>query len=162
MTGMPVPDFIVELRRKVGRDLLWLPAVTAVVFDGDGPDGRVLLVRRSDTGEWTPIGGILEPGEQPAHGAEREVLEETGVTARVQRLVAVAATPPGAYGNGDRVQFLDLTFRCERVAGRAAVGDDESLEVGWFARDALPPMREEWRRSIDLAAPAEGEVLFHR
>ncbi|MBA2773338.1 MAG: DNA mismatch repair protein MutT, partial [Nocardioidaceae bacterium] len=39
---MPIPDFIVRLRQKVGHDLLWLPGVTAVVLRGE----EVLLVRR--------------------------------------------------------------------------------------------------------------------
>ena len=40
-----------------------LPGVSAVVFDDEG---RVLLGRRADTGKWSVIGGIPEPGEQPA------------------------------------------------------------------------------------------------
>ena len=72
---MPTPDFILRLREKIGHDLLWLPGVTAVVLDDRN---RVLLGRRADNGRWTLITGILEPGEQPAVGVVREVLEETG------------------------------------------------------------------------------------
>ena len=32
---MPVPDFVVSLRERIGHDLLWLPGVTAVVLNGD-------------------------------------------------------------------------------------------------------------------------------
>ena len=134
---MPVPEFVVELRRKIGQDLLWIPGVTAVVFDAAD---RVLLVRRTDTGEWAPIGGILEPGEQPAVCAAREVLEESGVHVRVQRLVAVQSEPPGAYPNGDRVQFLDLCFSCRPLGGEARVNDDESTDVRWWPLAALPDL----------------------
>jgi hypothetical protein len=57
---MPTPEFIVELRKKIGHDLLWLPGVTGVVLDADD---RVLLVRRADDGRWTLVSGVLEPGE---------------------------------------------------------------------------------------------------
>ncbi|WP_143669250.1 NUDIX domain-containing protein, partial [Streptomyces rochei] len=59
---MATPDFIRDLRTTAGHQLLWLPGVTAVVFD---EEGRVLLCRRSDNGRWSLIGGIPEPGEQP-------------------------------------------------------------------------------------------------
>jgi len=155
---MPIPDFIVALRRKLGHDLLWLPAVTAVVLDA----GHVLLVRRADNGRWAPVTGILDPGEQPAVCAAREVLEETRVEARVQRLVSVHADEPVTHANGDRAQYLDLTFRCDYVSGAAVVGDDESLEVGWFPLDALPPMSPKSRTSIEAAVRADGDVLFVR
>src|ERR1700761_9536138 len=70
--GMPIPLFVQELRRKLGDDLLFLPGVAAVVFD-DG--GRVLLARRADTKRWAVVGGIVEPGEEPADCCVREVLE---------------------------------------------------------------------------------------
>lgn len=134
---MPTPDFIVELRARIGHDLLWLPGVSAAVFDDDG---RVLLTRRADTGRWALVGGIPEPGEEPAQAMAREILEETGVEAEVQRLASVAATPVKTYPNGDQVQFLALTFRFRQVGGEARVADDENLDVGWFAMDDLPEL----------------------
>ncbi len=77
---MPIPEFVSRLRMRVGTELLWLPGVSAVVVDDAG---RVLLGRRSDNGRWAVISGILEPGEQPAVAAAREVLEETGVSIRL-------------------------------------------------------------------------------
>jgi 8-oxo-dGTP pyrophosphatase MutT (NUDIX family) len=136
---MPVPDFILELRRHVGHDLLPLVGVTGVLFDDDG---RVLLHQRADDGRWCAPGGILEPGEQPAQTVVREVWEETGVKAEVERLVSVVAAKPFTYPNGDRVQMLDLTFRCRAVGGSPGAVGDESLDAGWFAPDALPEMPE--------------------
>jgi len=133
---MPTPEFILALREKVGTEPLWLIGVTAIVLDGE----RVLLARRADTGEWSTVSGIVEPGEHPAVTAVREVLEETGVTAEVERLAAVALTKPIVYPNGDRSQYTDLVFRCRYVSGTAVVADDESLEVGWFPLDGLPDL----------------------
>ncbi|AIJ17430.1 NUDIX domain-containing protein [Streptomyces violaceoruber] len=136
---MATPDFIRDLRASAGHQLLWLPGVTAVVFDDEG---RVLLGRRSDNGRWSLIGGIPEPGEQPAACAVREVEEETAVQCVVERLVLVQALKPVTYDNGDVCQFMDITFRCRAVGGEARVNDDESLEVGWFEVDALPDIKE--------------------
>ncbi|WP_250444379.1 NUDIX domain-containing protein [Actinotalea sp. C106] len=133
---MPVPEFITHLRRSVGHDLLWMPGVSAVVLDDAG---RVLLGRRSDNGRWAVPSGILEPGEQPAVGLAREVLEETGVEVEVVALTAVESGEPIGYDNGDRAQYIDLCFWCRPLSGEAHVADDESLEVGWFPVDAVPP-----------------------
>ncbi|MGW0911687.1 NUDIX hydrolase [Streptomyces sp. NPDC002784] len=136
---MPTPDFIRTIRATAGHQLLWLPGVSAVVFDDAG---RVLLGQRADNGKWTVISGIPDPGEQPATAAVREVYEETGVRCVVERVVLVRSGKEVAYSNGDRCQFMDITFRCRAVGGEARVNDDESLDVGWYEVDALPPMGE--------------------
>ncbi|MFJ3234947.1 NUDIX hydrolase [Streptomyces sp. NPDC086787] len=136
---MATPDFIRTIRASAGHQLLWLPGVAAVVFDDEG---RVLLGRRADNGRWALIGGIPEPGEQPAACAVREVFEETAVHCVAERVVLVQALAPVTYDNGDVCQFMDITFRCRAVGGEARVNDDESLEVGWFPVDALPDLNE--------------------
>ncbi|MGA5546814.1 NUDIX hydrolase [Streptomyces pseudogriseolus] len=136
---MATPDFIRTLRASAGHQLLWLPGVTALVFDDEG---RVLLNRRADTRRWSVIGGIPDPGEQPADCAVREVEEETAVRCAVERVVLVQALEPVTYENGDTCQFMDITFRCRAVGGEARVNDDESLDVAWFAVDALPELHD--------------------
>ncbi|MFB7331341.1 NUDIX domain-containing protein [Streptomyces adustus] len=153
---MATPDFIRELRASAGQQLLWLPGVTALVFDDAG---RVLLGRRSDTGKWSVIGGIPEPGEQPAACAVREVEEETAVRCVVERVVLVQALTPVTYANGDMCQYMDITFRCRAVGGEARVNDDESLDVGWFEVDALPDLNEFAMHRIKQAL-SEGPTWF--
>ncbi|GFE25410.1 NUDIX hydrolase [Streptomyces nigrescens] len=154
---MATPDFIRDLRNSIGRQLLWLPGVSAVVFDGQG---RVLLGKRVDTGGWSVIGGIPEPGEQPAETAVREVYEETAVRVVPEGIVLVETMPPTHYPNGDVCQFMDVTLRCRAVGGEAQVNDDESLEVGWFAVDALPELEEYALTRIKRALEA-GPAWFH-
>ena len=149
---MPIPEFILDLRAKVGHDPLWLLGVTAVVLHGD----EVLLVRRSDNGAWTPITGIVDPGEHPAVTAVREAAEETCVTAEVEALGWVNLTPMIEYENGDLTQYVDHTFRCRYVAGEAAVGDDESVDVRWWPVDGLPDMDPLLRERIRRAAEHDG------
>jgi len=132
---VPIPEFITRIRTLVGPHPLWLPGVSAVVLDDDG---RLLLGRRADNGRWAVVSGIPEPGEEPAIAAVREVLEETGVVAEAVALTAVSTSEVITYPNGDVAQYLDMCFWCRAVGGAAAVGDDESTDVGWFHRDALP------------------------
>ncbi len=73
----------------------------------------------------------------------REALEETAVACEAERVVLVEAEPePVVYPNGDRCQYMNITFRCRATGGRARVNDDESSAVGWFAADALPPLSD--------------------
>jgi ADP-ribose pyrophosphatase YjhB (NUDIX family) len=155
-----IPGFVSVLRAAVGPDvLLWLPGVNAVVRD---EAGRVLLHRRSDTGEWSLLSGILEPGEDPAAGVMREVEEETGVRVAVERLAAVTVSPRVRHPNGDLAQYLELVFACRPVPpDQAARTDgDESLEVAWFPPDALPPVRESVRDRIDIVAAGSPRTWF--
>ncbi|MCF6524398.1 NUDIX domain-containing protein [Streptomyces sp. JJ36] len=153
---MAIPEFIRALRATAGRQLLFLPGVSAVVLDDAD---RVLLARRADTGRWALIGGIAEPGEQPADTVVREVQEETAVQCVPERIILVQGLEPVRYPNGDRCQFVDVCFRCRAVGGEARVNDDESLEVGWFAQDALPPLEEFALQRIKQAAD-EGPAWF--
>ncbi|MDI1464558.1 NUDIX domain-containing protein [Catellatospora sp. KI3] len=148
---MPMSEYVANLRRHVGTGLLMLPSVTAVVVD---ERGELLLGRRSDNGRWALIAGAVDPGEQPADAAVREVYEETGVHVAVERLAGTALHPV-VYPNGDQCQYLNLWFRCRATGGTARVNDDESLAVGWFPRAALPPIDQWTRMLIDEALDGE-------
>lgn len=153
----PVPEFVVAIRDKIGSDHpLWLPAVTAVVRRGD----QVLLVRRSDNGQWSPVTGIVDPGEEPAVAAAREVTEETGVRVRVDRLASTGVHPEIVHANGDRAAYLDLTFACTWVDGEAHVADDESSDVRWWPLASLPSMSDLLLARIEAALGDEREARF--
>lgn len=122
--------------------MLLLPAVTAVIRDGD----RFLLARRPGSDVWGLIGGGIEPGEEPADAVAREVIEEIGVQPAVGRLV-------GAYGgedliveysNGDRVGYTTMAFECAIPAGAEIVFvDGELVEVGWFTIPEIAGLQRE-------------------
>lgn len=145
---MPVPEFIVELRRHIGHAALWLPGVTAVVIR----NRQVLLVKRADNQAWTPVTGIVEPGENPADCAAREVLEETGIRVVARRLAWVHVTRPIVHANGDHAQYLDHVFRMDWVAGEPFPADDESLDTCWFDLAEVPDLSADVRRRIELAS----------
>jgi ADP-ribose pyrophosphatase len=81
---------------QVERDVIVHPGSVVVlpIF----PDGRILLIRqyRHSVGEflWELVAGRKEPNESPVNGARRELLEETGYTAkRFRKLMRVVPTP---------------------------------------------------------------------
>ena len=144
---MPIPEFIVELREHIGHAPLWLPGITAVVIR----DQQVLLIKRADNHAWTPVTGIVEPGENPADCAVREVLEEGGVEAVARRLAWVHVNRPVVHANEDRAQYLDHVFRMDWVAGEPFPADDESLEARWFDLSEMPDMSDDMHRRIEYA-----------
>ena len=117
---MPIPEFIVETRKKIGTDLMWVPAVCAVVLR-DATDAspwavpEVLLVRRADNGEWTPVTGIADPGEEPHVAAVREVLEETGVRVTAAAILGVGAHGPVTHANGDKASYMTVQLRLSLI-----------------------------------------------
>jgi 8-oxo-dGTP diphosphatase len=160
---VPTPPYVLDLRRAYGQGRLLLPGVSAVVVRNDLEPGRqhVLLNQRSDSGRWSLPSGIVEPDEQPAAALAREVTEETCVEVEVQRLVLLVTEPEMTFGNGDRCQFISMTFRCRYRGGEAAVGDDESTAVGWFAVDDLPTdLDERYRRRIRVALADQEACVF--
>ncbi|WP_457208148.1 DUF429 domain-containing protein [Nocardioides sp. P5_C9_2] len=152
----PVPEFVVEIRRMIGTHPLWLPGVTAVIRRDD----ELLMVERADNGAWTPVTGIVDPGEEPAVAAAREALEEAGVVISVARLASTSVMSGVVYDNGDRASYLDLTFACTWLSGEAHVADDESTDVRWWPLDALPPMSEAMAQRVADALSDEREARF--
>jgi 8-oxo-dGTP pyrophosphatase MutT (NUDIX family) len=154
---MPTPQFVLDLRQKVGHDLLWLTTAMGAVFDDTG---HVLLGRRADNGRWTLPGGIIDPAEHPADAAVREVYEETGVIAIPDCLTSVTVSRQHTYPNGDRVQYLEFCFRCRAVAGQARVNDEESVEVAWHALDALPELPPSMAAVLATALQQRADTVF--
>ncbi|WP_328461704.1 NUDIX domain-containing protein [Actinoplanes sp. NBC_00393] len=154
---MATPEFIVELRQHIGHAPLPLPSVTAIVLDDAG---RVLLNQRSDDHRWSLLGGVLDPGEQPAAGAIREVYEETAVEIVVDRILAVEASELRTMQNGDQVYWLEVCLACRAVGGEARVNDDESIDVAWFAPDAVPDLGPRQKRYLELALDPTATPYF--
>jgi 8-oxo-dGTP diphosphatase len=160
---VPTPEYIDAIRRVYGQGRLLLPGVSAVVIRDDLEPGRLhlLLTRRSDTGLWSLPAGIVEPFEQPAASMLRELVEETRITAEVERLALLRTDPDVVYPNGDRCQFIAMCFRCRYVSGEAQVGDEESTEVAWFAADELPDeLTDIQQRRIHCALEDRNDCVF--
>lgn len=113
-------------------------------------EGQVLLMRRSDNGYWGLPGGFVELGESVAEATRREVAEETGWAVEVQSLIGVYSDPKtqvvdygkrkgeGPEGGDRRVQIVNLCFHAEALEEGEMTTPEETLEMGFFAADALP------------------------
>lgn len=131
---MPISEYVLRVRKAIHTDWLLMLGAAAVVFDDDG---RVLLQKRSDFHLWGLPGGALEPGEALATAVVREVREETGLMVEVERLSGIYSFRM-QYPDGNQVWGISTTFICRAVGGDLTLDDDETLELRWFAPDALP------------------------
>lgn len=156
---MPTPEFILRLRESVGHAPLWLSGATAVVLrDGDhGPE--VLLVRHA-AGEWGPVSGIVDPGEDPHLTAQRESLEEASVVVAVDRLAWLTVTDLVTYTNGDQSRYLDHVFACRWISGDPAPDQEETIEAAFFALTDLPALPPHQRQRIEVVLADRPQTLL--
>jgi len=133
---MAIAPYLRRLRDVVGHDLLLLPSVAVLVWDDDG---RLLLVRNADTGEWQTLGGAIEPDEAPEQAAVREAEEEAGVIVRLTGLRGVLGGPEfrQTYPNGDRVAYVPAVFDARVVGGELRPDGDETTDVRWWATNDI-------------------------
>lgn len=106
-------------------------ASLAAVFDDDG---RILLMKRADTGRWCLPGGKLDAAETPEEGAVREVREETGLDVEVDDLVDTYARRPG---EDTPYHVVALAYACERVGGDLEPSH-EADALRYWELDAVP------------------------
>ena len=137
------------------------PGVNALIFD---EQGRVLLERRSDNGWWGLPGGAMDRGESASEAVVREVLEETGLTVTIKRLVGIYSDPAlqviTEYPDGNVVQWVTMAFECERSHGELRLSD-ESTDMNYFAADDLPPKTLPPHRTMvdDALANSDGPFI---
>jgi 8-oxo-dGTP diphosphatase len=121
--------------KEVARHLLRRPVV-GVAAAATTPDGRWLLIRRGDTGQWALPGGTLEWGETLQRAAVRELEEEAGVERiTLGNLLGVYSEP----GRDERFHAVTILVRAEVDAPvRPPMNPVEITEVGLFADSELP------------------------
>jgi 8-oxo-dGTP pyrophosphatase MutT (NUDIX family) len=111
---------------------------SAIIFNDEG---KFLLTRRTDNGQWCLPGGAMEPGETVAEACEREVFEETGLSVRVKRLVGVYshADQLVVYADGGQFQIVALHFEAEVIGGELALSN-ETTDYGYFTLEEIEGM----------------------
>jgi len=150
---------LLERRREDGDFDLQTVSVTAT-----RADGKVLLLRRREErgGFWQQVTGRIEPGEEAADAARRELREETGADLPVRPLGYVhgfALGPSQAIrvGGGMRTG-RETAFAALLPDGFAPQLSDEHDEWGWFTGDEAVSLLP-WaglRRAVRLAGPGAG------
>lgn len=110
-------------------------AVGAVVFK----DNRVLLVRRGKPpakNRWAIPGGSVKIGESLQDAAEREILEETGITVRALEPIYTFDVIDRDENGGIRFHYVIVDLRADYIRGVPLAGDDASA-ARWVSADEL-------------------------
>lgn len=133
------------------------PGVAVLIRDHQQ---RILIGRRSETttygGKWCLPGGYIEYEETFIEAAHREVLEETGLTIRLQGIINVVSNHLD-----DCHHTLVIVLVAERLAGEAVPGDDIT-ELRWISdieHRSIPYAFEADQRIIDCALTGHLPVL---
>jgi 8-oxo-dGTP pyrophosphatase MutT (NUDIX family) len=107
-----------------------VPSVNVIV---ENDQGEILLIQRSDNGNWALPGGAIDIGESLTQAAIREVQEETGITCQITGLVGIYTDPKHIIlytSNNEARQEFSIV-----LAGRFARGHTttsaESIDVHW-------------------------------
>lgn len=139
-----------DLRRRFEGEIGYVTAkvgADAAVFDDNE---RLLLVHRADDSKWGLISGWVDPNESPERTVVRELAEEAGVAARVERLAGVffRAARAGEHPHGT----VSIVYLCTIVAGTPRPQLHEVTEVAWRAIDDVGAT--EWHHHHESLARA--------
>jgi ADP-ribose pyrophosphatase YjhB (NUDIX family) len=147
-----------EVAERFARDVGYVTAkvgADAAVFD---EHDRILLVRRVDDGCWGLIAGWVDPNEGPEETVVRELAEEVGLTARVDRLVGVFARPPGMHGSPHTV--VSVVYLCDVIGGELRPLEHEVEVVAWRHIDDVEP--DAWHHHHETLARAARGAPWRR
>ena len=116
------------------------PSAFAAVRD---ISGRLLLVRRCDTGDWELPGGHVDPGESASDAAVRETAEESGMTVEITGLVGIY-TDPGHVIADPRTglvrQPFAVCFHACPLSGSPGGDQIETSDARWFTISDIPAL----------------------
>lgn len=140
---------------RVVRDIVEHPG--AIVLLPLLANRRIVMVRQyrhaARKSLWELVAGRLEPGEPPLAAARRELLEETGYTARRFRKLLEFLPAPGY--TSERM----LIYTAEHLTpGRAQPEDDERLTVRSFT---LPEILSRIRRGSITDGKTLAGILYY-
>ena len=122
-----------------------LACVGVVCRRGD----EVLLVRRGREplkGKWSIPGGKMEFGETAKEAALRELQEETGITARITRLIDVVDSIV------EDQHYVLIDFEAQWISGEPVAADDAEAAEFVPVKEAL--QRVSWDRTRKVITPA--------
>lgn len=107
-----------------------VPSVNVVVVNDEE---SVLMIRRTDNGNWAVPGGTVDLGESVAQAAVRETLEESGIECKITGIVGIYSDPRHVIlytSNGEARQEFSIVLTARAVSGRPTPSS-ESSEVRW-------------------------------
>jgi len=135
-----------------------IPAVAAVVFH----EGRVLLTLRGNEpsrGLWGIPGGVIEVGELVEEAVTREVMEETGVRVRPEKLITTFDSIRRDPDQRVRYHYILFEYLCRYEDGEPRPGSD-ALDATWVPLAQLDSVdiMSSTKRFIEKVAREEGLI----
>jgi len=112
--------------------------VAAVVIK----DNKVLLVKRGITpskGLWAIPGGNMKLGETMKETAEREILEETGISIEAKDPIYAFDFMERDDEGRLRFHYVVVDLLAEYISGEPK-GADDALEARWLSWEELPAL----------------------
>lgn len=109
-------------------------------------EGQVLMLSQPHRGGWSLPGGLLDHGESPAEGVEREVREETGLS--------IDPGDPVTYGVHPHSQSVDVVFRVVLESRPALRLSAEARRSRWCDPTQAAEFDRETRQILDALARA--------
>ena len=117
-----------------------VPSANVIVVNGQG---EILLIRRTDNGNWAVPGGGMDLGESITDTAIRETEEETGITCEITGLVGIYTSPRHVIlytSDGEVRQEFSIVFTAKPVRGELR-SSSESSEPHWVSPTAIPGLQ---------------------
>ncbi len=130
-------EYINGLRKHVGNQPLLMVGSTVMVMDAHN---RLLMMKRSDSGNWGVPGGAMELGETTEETARRELFEETGLEAGEITLFGVFSGKElyYRYSSGEEVYNVSIVYLAYDVHGTIKFTDGEHYDFQYFNLKQLP------------------------
>lgn len=130
-------SYYLNLRKKIGQDLIVYPSVAACIKN---EKNEILLVRKKGSNIWGfPAGGV-EPNETIEEALKREVKEETNKDVIPEKLIAIYSSPnfDFNYENGDKIHPIIFFFKCHVKNKDSFKKNPEIEEIKYFPKNDLP------------------------
>ena len=127
-------DEVAELLKPTSAYATPLMDVRAWIVE----DEKICLVRGQGENDWALPGGFGEVGYSPTENILKEIEEETGFEAKVERLLAVFDTNRFQLQSK---QYAKFVFECKLLAGQFQE-NQEIADLQFFAIDQLPTLSE--------------------
>ncbi|GAA0597390.1 NUDIX domain-containing protein [Kribbella sandramycini] len=117
-----------------------VPSVNVVI---ENEAGEILLIERSDNGNWALPGGAIDLGESMSQAGVRETKEETGIDCEILDVLGIYTDPKHIIlytSNNEARQEFSILLRA-RATGGEPTPSSESRQVHWVARDQLADLQ---------------------
>ena len=135
--NFPAMDYINNLRKHIGNQSLIMVGSTVLLLNAQN---QLLMMKRSDSGNWGVPGGAMELGETTEETARRELLEETGLKVDELTLFGVFSGSElfYRYPSGEEVYNVSIVYLAHVDHGTVKLLDGEHYDVQYFHLTQLP------------------------